>query len=326
MIRGENDDGIIGYAQLFEQIHHAPELFVERVDHRIIAAQHLAIPVGVDKRSPPLLLAVEELLRITVHIGIGRPLEILRQVEMHVPEAFVTARIDIAADPRVVGRIPGEHHGEGLSGRGFLTDVVQGQRGKHLGAVPAFQLDEPMDAAVVLGMVKGIVTLMVERIGRPVVVESHAFGPRLAVAAVQIGPMMLAHVTQFVAGIAEHVRPRTMVGIEVDLVDDHARRTLVFARDKTGPVGGAHGSGRDRLGEGKPVDVGRNGLGIAGVAQGVPTQLVGDDIDDVGFLRRFRYPGLRRGRCAGKQQSGTYGFRNDMHDSQCWVRCREDNK
>lgn len=104
-------------------------------------------------------------------------------------------------------------------------------------------------------------------------------------------PMDLAHITGLVTRIGKHVRQGPVVGIEVQFVDDHARRRSVFARYEAGAVSGTHGT--DRHGVGKierlacePVDVGRHGQFVAGVTQHVGAQLVRHHVDDVGTLLR----------------------------------------
>lgn len=110
-------------------------------------------------------------------------------------------------------------------------------------------------------IVERIVVDVVERISRPIAVEAHALGPPFVGPAVGVVPVDLADIAGLVAGIGEHVGQRPVIGIEVQLVDHHARRRGVFARYQAGPVGGADRADRHGVGEierlaREPVEVG----------------------------------------------------------------------
>ena len=224
VIRRKDDNRVVGDAQTVEQLHHATELLVDGVHHRIIAAHGLLIPLPFDEIVAPAGPAVEILGEKAVHIGIGILVEILRKLEFHVFESLVTMRRNVPADPGVVRGAPGEHQREGLFVAGMFTNVVEREPREDLRTVLPFEIDMHGLAVGTVRIVKCAVIDVVERIGRPIAVESHALGPRLVGTAVGIVPMDFAHVAGLVAGIREHMGQGPVVGIQVQFVDHHARR------------------------------------------------------------------------------------------------------
>ena len=133
-------------------------------------------------------------------------------------------RRNVPADPGVVRGAPGEHQREGLFVAGMFTNVVEREPREDLRTVLPFEIDMHGLAVGTVRIVKCAVIDVVERIGRPIAVESHALGPRLVGTAVGIVPMDFAHVAGLVAGIREHMGQGPVVGIQVQFVDHHARR------------------------------------------------------------------------------------------------------
>ena len=227
----------------------------------------------------------------TVHIGIGRLHPGLGQREINALEHPVVGFGNVVLSPGIMGRAVGEKEGKRLAGGGFFPDKRHG----HICLDIGFIAVNP-DPLRFISEVKGLVVLMVEVVGGPVIIKTqpvfvfvwrHIRAFHLLMVSSPVGPEMpFADITCLITVLRKNMAETPVMGIHPQFIDDHSCRAGIFSREQRSTVCGAdrrvgYGIGEVGAACGQSIDIGSSGFFIAHVANRLGPELVGKNIDQI---------------------------------------------